>query len=235
MQILKFSKVVKRIATGAGLGLLCALSLAAADPAAETSGGTYAVARTPWGHPDLQAMWVNDSATPLERPKAFAGRQTLSDEDFSNLQAKAAEVTDGGDAFFGDDFVKAAIAKGSEYRSFDQKTGNYNQFWISERSLENRTSLIIDPPDGQLPALTPAGRVRMADLGRKFAGHQPAGPEDLSPQVRCITYGVPYILAGYNSYFHFLQTPDHVVIYQEMIHDARIIPLDGRAHLPAQI
>jgi hypothetical protein len=122
MQILKFSKVVKRIATGAGLGLLCALSLAAADPAAETSGGTYAVARTPWGHPDLQAMWVNDSATPLERPKAFAGRQTLSDEDFSNLQAKAAEVTDGGDAFFGDDFVKAAIAKGSEYRSFDQKT-----------------------------------------------------------------------------------------------------------------
>jgi len=130
-----------------------------------------------------------------------------------HLQAKAAEVTDGGDAFFGDDFVKAAIAKGSEYRSFDQKTGNYNQFWIAERSLENRTSLIVDPPDGQLPTLTPAGRVRMADLGRKFAGHQPAGPEDLSPQVRCITYGVPYILAGYNSYFHFLQTPDHVVIY----------------------
>lgn len=133
MVSVKFSKFVGLIAIGAGLGLLCAVSLSSA----ETAGDAYEVARTRWGHPDLQAMLVNDSATPLERPKAFEGRQTLSDEDFARLQAKAAEVTDGGDAFFGDDFVKAAIAKGSDYRSFDQKTGNYNQFWIAERSLEN--------------------------------------------------------------------------------------------------
>ena len=120
-------------------------------------------------------------------------------------------------------------------RSFDQKTGNYNQFWIVEREFDNRTSLIVDPPNGRIPALSAEGRARRAKASRGFLGIDPDGPEDLSNQVRCITYGVPNILAGYNSMFHILQTPDHVVIFNELIHDARIIPLDGRSHISESI
>ena len=194
-----------------------------------------ALPRTSWGDPDLQGMWVNNNATPLERPKEFAGKQTLSQEELADLKHKAAAVVDGGDAFFGDDFIKAAVAEGTEYRSFDQKTGNYNQFWIAEREIENRTSLIVDPPDGRLPPLTPEGQQRRDTMRASFLGNERAGPEDLNPSARCITYGMPYIQAGYNSYSQILQAPGYVVILQEMIHDARIIPLDGRAHLPEQI
>ncbi len=189
--------------------------------------------RTPWGDPDLSGMWVNNTATPLERPDAFQGKATLTDEELLELKKKAAEVLDGGDAFFADDFVTAAVEDGTGYRSFDQKTGNYNQFWIVEREFDHRTSLIVDPPDGKIPALTPEAQARVAKEARGFLGIDPEGPEDLADQVRCITYGVPNILAGYNSLFQILQTPETVVIFQELIHDARIIPMDGRPHLPA--
>ncbi len=191
--------------------------------------------RTPWGDPDLQGMWVNNSATPLERLDAFQGKETLTDEELQELKRKAAEVLDGGDAFFADDFVAAAVEEGADFRSFDQKTGNYNQFWIVEREFDNRTSLIVDPPDGKIPPLTPEGRKRLEKATRGFLGIDPAGPEDLSDQVRCITYGVPNILAGYNSFFQILQTPQYVVIFQELIHDARIVPMDGRPPLPENI
>ena len=180
-------------------------------------------------------MWVNNSATPLERPKEFAGKEKLNDEELADLKKKADAVRDGGDAFFGDDFVKAAVAEGTNYRSFDTNTGNYNQFWIVEREIESRTSLIVDPPDGRLPPMTPLGTQREEDRTRRFRGKFPAGPEDLNLAARCITYGMPNLLAGYNSYFQILQTADHVIIYQELIHDTRIIPLDGRPHLPATV
>jgi hypothetical protein len=180
-------------------------------------------------------MWVNNSATPLERPDAFAGKETLTDDELLELKAKAAEVLDGGDAFFADDFVTAATSDDTGVRSFDQKTGNYNQFWIVERELDHRTSLIVDPPDGKVPSISPAARERRLKATKGFLGIDPTGPEDLSNQVRCITYGVPNILAGYNSLFQILQTPQHVVIYSELIHDARIIPMDGRPHLPENI
>jgi len=191
--------------------------------------------RTAWGDPDLSGMWVNNTATPLQRPAAFAGKETLTDEELDELKKKAAAVLDGGDAFFADDFVSAALGDDTGARSFDQKTGNYNQFWIADRDFDNRTSLIIDPPDGRLPEMTAEGQARRAKASRGFLGISPEGPEDLSNQVRCITYGVPNILAGYNSYFHILQTKDYVVIYQELIHDARIIPMDGRPHLPDHV
>jgi hypothetical protein len=211
-----------------GFAMAAALSLAAAPAPYETP-------RTPWGDPDLQGMWVNNTATPLERPDVFQGKETLTEEELQDLKKKAAEVLDGGDAFFADDFVTAAVEKGSEYRSFDQKTGNYNQFWIVEREFDNRTSLIVEPRDGRIPALTPDGQARVAKEAKGFLGIDPEGPEDLADQVRCITYGVPNILAGYNSLFQILQTPEFVVIFQELIHDARIIPMDGRPHLPAGI
>jgi hypothetical protein len=210
------------------IAIAAALALSAVAGPPETP-------RTPWGDPDLSGMWVNNTATPLERPEAFQGKETLTEEELQELKRKAAEVLDGGDAFFADDFVTAAVDKGTEYRSFDQKTGNYNQFWLAEREFDNRTSLIVDPPDGRIPELSPQGRARVEKEARGFLGIDPAGPEDLSDQVRCITYGVPNILAGYNSLFQILQTKDYVVIFQELIHDARIIPIDGRPHLPERI
>ena len=215
----------------ASLGVVAIVLLSTSLPVS----GQSALPRTTWGDPDLQGMWSNNNATPLQRPEAFAGKETLTDEELAELKQKAADVLDGGDAFFADDFVTAAVAEGTDFRSFDQKTGNYNQFWIVEREFENRTSLIVDPPDGRLPTMTPEGRARMTKATRGFLGIEPDGPEDLSNQVRCITYGIPNILAGYNSYFHILQTPDHVVIFQELIHDARIIPLDGSSHLDENI
>ena len=207
----------------------------AGRPPADSSTDSASPSRTTWGHPDLQGMWVNNSATPIERPEEFAGKQTLNDEELADLKKKADAVRDGGDAFFGDDFVKAAVAEGTNYRSFDNNTGNYNQFWIVEREIENRTSLIVDPPDGRLPEMTEEGKARAADRMKRFRGKLPAGPEDISLSARCITYGMPNLLAGYNSYYQIFQTPDHVIIYQELIHDARIIPLDGRPHLPENV
>lgn len=204
-------------------------------PLAGQTDDEWSVPRTPWGHPDLQGVWANNTATPLQRPEAFEGKETLTDEELAALKQRAAEVLDGGDAFFGDDFVTAAVDDGTDFRSFDQKTGNYNQFWLVERDFENRTSLIVDPPDGRIPPLTPEGQKRRAEAVRGFLGIDVSGPEDLSNQIRCITYGVPNLLAGYNSYFQILQTPDHVAIFRELIHDVRIIPLDGRPYLPEDI
>ncbi len=212
-----------------------AVAVVLAAPVPLAGQARTAAPRTPWGDPDLQGIWANNTATPLQRPDALAGKETLTDEELADLKAKAAEVLDGGDAFFGDDFVLAALADDPGFRSFDTQTGNYDQSWIVAREFEHRTSLIIDPSNGRLPALTPAGQQRRAAEMRAFLGQHPAGPEDLRPQVRCITYGVPNILAGYNSYWQILQTPGYVVIVQELIHDARIIPLDGRPHLGATI
>ena len=135
-----------------------------------------------------------------------------------------------GDALFGDQLVLAAIA-GIEATSYDPTTGNYNQFWIAERPFDNRTSLVIDPPDGRIPDLTPAAQERRRD-GVARRGEHPADTYTDRPlQERCVSYGVPRLGAGYNSYYQVFQSADHVVVLNEMIHDARVIPLDGQPHL----
>ncbi len=111
-------------------------------------------------------------------------------------------------------------------------TGNYNTFWIADRSFDNRTSLIVDPENGRIPPLTEEAEARQASQFVNFARFlKPEGPEDTGLTVRCISYGVPNLLTGYNSFFQIAQSPTHVVILQELIHDARVIPLDGRPHL----
>ena len=197
-------------------------------PAAAQSADPAGAFRTPWGDPDVQGIWANNSATPLERPDAFAGKAVLTDEELAQLERRAAEVLDGDDAFFGDDFITAALADDKQFRSFDTDTGNYNQFWLVDRQIENRTSLIVDPPTGKLPAMTADGEQRaVADVERLFGGRVPAGPADLSLPVRCITFGIPNLFAGYNSNVQILQTPDHIVMWHELMHDARVISLDG--------
>jgi hypothetical protein len=109
-------------------------------------------------------------------------------------------------------------------------TGSYSQNWLPDRYFEHRTSLIVDPADGKLPPPTPAGaKLRAAALGR--FGRVGASAQDMSLQDRCIHYGFPDLFAAYMAVYRIVQTPEYVAIQMEKIHDARIIPLDGRPHV----
>ena len=208
----------------------------AAGQSASADAAEWTMPRLPDGRPDLQGVWANNAATPLERPEALADRGELSDEEVAALTQHARELFNGEtDAAFGDSVFNAALAESQGFTSSDAGTGNYNQFWLVDRDFENRTSLVVDPPDGRVPALTAAGRAR-TDAARAHRRDHPADSyTDRSNSDRCITYGVPRIRAGYNSYFQFVQTPDHLAVLKELIHDVRIIPIDGQPHLDDRI
>src|ERR1700712_5480542 len=111
--------------------------------------------RTGDGQPDLQGVWSNNVATPMQRPKALEGRATLTEPEVAALKEAASQLFAGdGDAAFGDQVFEAALAKAKSFTSSDGKTGDYNHFWLVERDFDNRSSLITDPADGRIPALT---------------------------------------------------------------------------------
>lgn len=194
----------------------------------------YAVPRTLNDQPDLQGVWANNSTTPLQRPEFFADRATLTEDEYQRLLARAAEIeSGGGDALFGDGFLNAVIT--GEVESYDPSTGNYDQSWMASRNIERRTSLIVDPPNGRLPQMLPKARERV-NTQAKIRRENPSLSYTSRPlQERCITYGMPYMLAGYNSYYQIVQSATHVAIIQEMIHDVRLIPLAGGAHVDDSI
>lgn len=202
--------------------------------AQDSATAQWQLPRTVNDQPDLQGVWANNSVTPLQRPEIFAGRAELTPEEFQLLQQRANEIESGdGDALFGDGFLGAALS--GEVQSYDPSTGNYDQSWMASRNLENRTSLIIDPPNGRLPAMLPEASARMAAT-RDYRRDHPSDSYTSRPlQERCITYGMPYIMAGYNSYFQIVQGEDHVVVIQEMIHDARVIPITVKPHANEKI
>ncbi len=192
---------------------------------------------TPDGQPDLQGVWLSNSATPLERPKALEGREFLTDAEVADLKKRAARLFKDGNSDFaaGDNAFLAAFADVEEYKNPNISVGSSLE--MVERDFDNRTSLISDPPDGKLPPLTPeAQRKQSATEARQRIM---AGPEDLSGALRCITFGVPRVGgnfgAGPYSYYQILQARGYVVLFPEIIHDARIIPLDGRPHLAPHI
>ena len=211
-----------------GAGLALAVLLAAAWPeagAAQTSAGASSrkPAETPRlsnGRPDLQGLWSFATVTPLERPKEFEGRAQLTDEEIAQLEKRAVD----------NQFVDRKPPPGNP--------GAYNAFWIDfgTKTSGNRTSLVVDPPDGRVPPLTPEGlqREESFSTARKIA----AGPEHLPIWDRCIVgfnAGPPILPSGYNNNLQLFQTADHVVVLTEMVHDARIIPLDGRPRLPGHM
>ena len=175
------------------------------------------VPRTPWGDPDLQGTWTNATSTPMERPAVHEGRTELTDEERAELDARAASYRD--------------------RKPPPGDPGAYNSFWVDRTTRSAQTSLVIDPPDGRWPALTERVRERDAALvaARRDGLHD--SYSDLNLYDRCITRGLPgaMIPGFYNHNYQILQTPDHVVILVEMIHDARIIPLDGRPQLSPQV
>jgi hypothetical protein len=179
-------------------------------------------ARTPDGHPDLQGIWDNSTVTPLERPKELAGQAFFTEEE-------AAE------------YVKHGIDRFREARGEVevQTNGEINGIWSGPGRVgpNRRTSIIVEPPDGRLPPLTPDAQKRVAARADARKQHPFDGPEDLTLGERCIMWGagLPMLPTPQNSILQIVQTRDHVMIVNEMIHDARAIPLDGRPHLPPTI
>ena len=227
--------------TGVLFGLC--LVVAAAPAAAQSSDDAWTVPRTADGHPDLQGVWASDSATPLERPEELADRPFLTDEEVATLARRAATLFNGEtDAAFGESVFRAALADETSFQSGDgvtaenpEGTGNYNQFWLIDRWFDNRTALIEDPPDGRIPEMTAEGKRRAEARAAVVRPRFPAGPEDLGDGLRCTGGRVPMTGRGYNSNFQIVQAADSVAILMEMMHDTRIIPLDGRPHLPASL
>ena len=203
----------------------------------------YKAPRAPDGHADLQGVWSNNTATPLQRPKELEGKEFLTGQEVAGLKKAADQIFQGGasDAGFGDQVFTAALqnylGKQKGFVTSDGKTGDYNSAWTIQRDWNNRTSLIIDPKDGRLPELTARAKelaARPTYVEGSNNGKRPDSYEDIALSVRCVTRGVPYIMQGYNSYMQIFQTKTVVVIQQEMYHFSRMVHLDG-SHPPANI
>ena len=200
------------------VGVFVVVSLAPAPATAQTTEG-WTVPRTPDGHPDLQGVWANNSATPLERPEGFEEKPLLSEEELATVRERAAQLASSSDAGFVDEVFRAATSGAEEFESSCGGTGNYNNFWLSEREFENRTSLIVDPPDGRIPYLADVRQVMEEQRRRYLDPDPPASWEELGLLTRCITNGVPNLLPGYNANYRILQAPGYVVILQELFHE----------------
>jgi len=172
-------------------------------------------ARAPDGHPDLQGYWYFGSATPLERPKEFEGKTFLTAEEAAAFEHRT-------DEHRGD--VLAVHAP--EWLDYGKRMGT-----------DRRTSLIIDPPDGRVPPLTPAARARVTARRARTQSGPADNPEDRPVQERCLVFGAgPPLLPGpYNNNMEIVQTPGALVVLSEMIHDARVVTLDRRAAPPPAI
>jgi len=185
------------------------------------------------GYPDLQGVWANNTITPEERPDYFSNQEFLTEEQQQFLARRIAEITsDDGDALFGNGVFDAAFS--GEVVSYDPTTGNYDQSWLAPRQVHNRTSQIIDPPNGRYPPRTEQAIARDNEQARRRT-RPPESYTDLSSDDRCISYGAPYLNSGYNSYWQIVQNEDHVVIIQEMMHDARVIPLTSKPYIDEDI
>src|SRR5689334_14636790 len=216
--------------------LITSAIIAAALSVGLSGQAKWSVPQTFDGHPDMEGVWANNGVTPLERPKQFGARATMTDAELADLKARAKKLTDGGDAFFGEELFVAALDGKAKFSSSDTQTGNYDQTWLSERVWDNRTSLIIDPPDGRIPSPAAGFAERAAAQRAARQGRGPAdSAQDLGLGTRCIGYGTPNLFAGYQSYFAVTQGPGVVALRTEMIHDARIFPTDGRPHVSSVI
>ena len=184
--------------------------------------------RTSWGDPDLRGIWDFRTITPLERPSELAGKKVLTAEEAAEFEQETLSARD-------------KDLRASDGITVERDVANaYNQFWWDygdKLTEDRRTSLIVDPPDGRIP-YTAAVRERRAARAGRGRGRIPAGPEDRGLAERCIlgfNSGPPMLPSAYNNNVQLFQTHDTVVILNEMVHNARIVPLNGRPHLSEDV
>src|SRR5580704_6989688 len=190
---------------------------------------TTAIPRTPDGHPDLQGIWTNAVLTPLERPAELAGKLNLTDAEAAAYEQRRLET---GNMDRRDVDPETDVARAYNDLFYDR--GSH----LAKIDGSSRTSMIIDPPDGKLPALTPDAQKRIDNARAEQRLHPADRPSDRSLAERCIIWGTagpPMMPGPYNNDYQIVQTPGYLTILVEMIHDARIIPLDGSQHLPADV
>ena len=205
----------------------------------------YVVPRTEWGQPDLQGVWNFNSNTPMQRPERFGTQEFLTPEEAE--QDRLRQETRRTEA----DAAEAELVVDPEAPPAGAtSTGGYNNFWYESASIgENvRTSLLVYPPNGRLPDRVEGAAVHTANLGPDVPGERPVlavfggigkdGPEDRGLSERCLigfNAGPPLTGGGYNANVQIFQNKDHAVILTEMVHDARIVPLNNRAAIDDDI
>ncbi len=190
-------------------------------------------AQTPWtaprtsdGHPDLEGIWDSASLTPLQRPAGLGTKEFYTEQEAAAYEKKRL------------DEVNRDRRDGSPDVDVNR---SYNELFYdrgTKLARSRRTSMIVDPPDGRIPAMTPQGRARFDAVHAKFAEHPADGPEDRPLPDRCLMFsqsGPPMIPGNYNNNYQIVQTRGTISILAEMGNQVRVIPLDGRAHLPRQV
>ena len=210
---------------------LAAVNAAAQAPAAKPPQKTFVPPKTPWGDPDLQGLYTNKTITPLERPAQFANEVELTDEQIADLENRAAGRS-----------VDNGRNKGTE----GDVSSAYNEFWWDrgKKVTTKRSSLVIDPPDGRVPALTADAQRRAAEeykqpiyRGGGANGRGADWTTDRSLFERCITRGLPGAMSpsAYNNTYRIVQSPGYVAIQIEMLGGTRIIPTSGGPHVGSSL
>ena len=207
-----------------------AFSQAPAPIAAKASGTNAPTTkkwRTPWGDPDLQGTWTNATTTSLERPAKYMGREFLTPEE-RTAQDKDTEI---------------ATDKRRKVGTPQDVEDAYNGAWWDRGRSDGRTSLIVDPPDGRIPPMTAAAKQRIAAMPRLDTALEGepgtgvyAGPESVDLYPRCIIRApLPRVPTGYDNNYEIVQSPGFVAIFQEQIHETRLIPIGTKSHLSSDI
>jgi len=209
------------------------LALTAIDSTQAQSEGNFTAPQTEWGQPDLRGVWNFSSNTPLERPREYGDRQFYTPEEVLARDQRVAAAAEEGDG-----------------QSAQGGVGGYNQFWVEglPADLNLRTSILIYPEDGRMPSRVEGAPIAFGGLGPDYRGERPVrvavggigkdGPEDRGISERCLlgfNSVPPFMPSMYNNNVQLFQTEDHFVIFNEMVHEARIVPLDGRPYIPENI
>jgi hypothetical protein len=198
---------------------------------------TWTPPRTPDGQPDLQGVWTNNSVTPLQRPKELAGKEYYTEAELAEVQQRQRERL----ALDDEEGEPPANHSGVEGAPPENVHYDHAQFgldWLQSRVAWNRRTSLIVGPEGTIPPLTPEARQRRAERLAKAKGHELDGPESRPLEARCLaraSVGPPLLPTRYNSNLQIVQGPGYVAVEAEEIHDVRVIPLDGRPHLPNSI
>ena len=206
------------VAIAVGLGICPA----GAQPASKPAAHAWKTPRTPWGDPDLQGEWPGNMGVPMQRPKAMGTRTVLTDEEYAKKVEQA---------------KRASAADSVEFASKDERvTIGPPSYWTERGTPTRQASLIVDPPDGRMPPMTVEAKAIQAKTPAEWSGVANS-VHDVNLYYRCITRGLvgSVIPVVYNNGNQIVQAPGYVVIRNEMIHETRVIPLDGRPHVSPNI